>query len=103
GAIAVGAALDDDGGGDRGAVFIMFLNATGGVLSYQKISDTQGNFPELIINVDQFGSSVASLGDLDGNGPSAGAIAVGAVGEDDGGTDRGCVYILFLSTTGSVL
>ncbi|HKQ56853.1 MAG TPA: FlgD immunoglobulin-like domain containing protein [Candidatus Eisenbacteria bacterium] len=103
GAIAVGAALDDDGGGDRGAVFIMFLNATGGVLSYQKISDTQGNFPELIINVDQFGSSVASLGDLDGAGPSAGAIAVGAVGEDDGGTDRGCVYILFLSTTGNVL
>jgi hypothetical protein len=102
-AIAVGAALDDDGGGDRGAVFIMFLNATGGVTSYQKISDLAGNFPELIINVDQFGSSVASLGDLDGNGPSAGAIAVGAVGEDDGGTDRGCVYILFLAPSGNVL
>ena len=102
-AMAVGSALDDDGGGDRGAVYIMFLNAAGGVLSYQKISDTQGNFAEPLINLDQFGSSLAYLGDLDGEGPSAAALAVGTVGEDDGGTDRGCVYILFLATTGNVL
>ena len=102
-AIAVGSAFDDDGGADRGAVYIMFLNAAGSVLSYQKISDTQGNFAEPLINLDEFGSSVAFLGDLDGAGPSVGALAVGAVGEDDGGTDRGCVYILFLASTGNVL
>jgi hypothetical protein len=102
-AIAVGATLDDDGGVNKGAVYIMFLGSNGAVLSYQTISDTQGNFLEPLLANDEFGASIANLGDLDGDGPSARAIAVGAIGDDDGGTDRGAVYILFLSTTGSVL
>ena len=102
-AIAVGAAGDDDGGTDRGCVYILFLDAAGSVLSYQKISDTVGGFTAPLATEDGFGSSIAFLGDLDGAGPSAGAIAVGAAGDDDGGEDRGCVYILFLSGTGSCL
>ncbi len=103
GALAVGAVFDDDGGTDRGAVYILFLAANGTVLSSQKISDLV-NFPGTPLdNLDEFGSSVASLGDLDGGGPSTGALAVGAGGDDDGGADRGAVYILFLDTAGTVL
>ncbi len=40
----------------------------GEVLSHQKISDTQGGFTGTLGNGDEFGASVASLGDLDGNG-----------------------------------
>jgi hypothetical protein len=102
-AIAVGAPFDDDGGGNRGAVHILFLSSTGSVLSSQKISSTAGGFTGPLDNNDEFGTSVAFLGDLDGPGPSVGAIAVGAPGDDDGGLDRGAVYILFLSSTGTVL
>ena len=102
-AIAVGATLDDDGGVNKGAVYIMFLAANGSVLSYQTISDTQGNFLEPLVSNDEFGASIANLGDLDGPGPSVRAIAVGAIGDDDGGTNRGAVYILFLAANGSVL
>jgi hypothetical protein len=102
-ALAVGVAGDDDGGSDRGAVYVLFLNASGSVLSNQKISDLQGGFTGTIANLDEFGGAVAGLGDLDGAGPSAGALAVGAIGTDDGGANRGAVWVLFLNAAGSVL
>jgi hypothetical protein len=102
-AVAVGAALDDDGGTDKGAVYILFLNSAGSILSSNKISATQGGLAGPIDALDEFGGSIAFLGDLDGPGPSACAIAVGAPGDDDGGTDKGAVYILFLSSTGTLL
>jgi hypothetical protein len=102
-AVAIGAVGDDDGGSSRGAVYVLFLDATGGVLSYQKISDTVGGFAEPLANADEFGSSLADLGDLDGAGPSVAALAVGTIGDDDGGTDRGAVYVLFLDAGGLVL
>ncbi len=66
----------------------------GSVLSHQKISDTQGGFTGTLDDSDYFGRSVASLGDLDGDG--VGDLAAGAWGDDDGGTDRGAVWVLFL-------
>ena len=102
-AIAVGAIKDNDGGALRGAVYILFLDAGGGVLSYQKISATQGNFTGVLDLSDEFGGAVAGLGDLDGPGPSAGALAVGVINDDDGGLDRGAIYILFLDPTGLVM
>jgi hypothetical protein len=102
-ALAVGAINDDDGGSHLGAVYILFLNASGSVLSYQKISATQGNFTGILNFGDELGSSITSLGDLDGAGPSARAIAVGTINDDDGGPDRGAVYILFLNSAGSVI
>jgi hypothetical protein len=103
GAVAVGASFDDDGGTDHGAVYVLFLDTTGMVLSYQKISDTQGNFPPPLHDSDEFGGAVAALGDLDVPGPSVAALAVGAGGDDDGGVDRGAVYVLFLGATGNTL
>jgi len=98
--IAVGAYLDDDGGNDRGAVWILFLNQDGTVKAQQKISNTPGNFTGPLDDNDCFGSSVANIGDLDADGFND--IAVGAYHDDDGGSNRGAVWILFLNQDGSV-
>lgn len=98
--IALGAPNDDDGGTDRGAVHIFFMNTDGTVKSVAKISDTQGSFTGTLDNSDLFGGAVTSLGDLDGDGVVD--IAVSAQYDDDGGTNRGAVYILFLNSNGSV-
>lgn len=98
--IVVGAPGDDDGGTDRGAVWILFMNANGTVKSHRKISDTDGNFSGILDNDDNFGSSVAGLGDMDGD--HIPDIAVGAINDDDGGTNKGAVWILFLNSNGTV-
>lgn len=98
--IAVGAYDDNDGGTKKGAVYILFLNTDGTVNSYQKISDSQGNFNGILSINDEFGRGIAGIGDL--NGDMVPDIAVGSIGDDDGGTDHGAVYILFLNSNGSV-
>ena len=72
----------------------------GEVLSWQKISATEGNFTEDLDEKDHFGSSVATIGDLNDDGVPE--IAVGAPQDDDGYYDAGAVYILFLDSTGLV-
>ena len=69
------------------------LDANGTVKSQQKISDTQGGFTGDLDNDDYFGNSVAALGDLDGDGGPP-DLAVGAWQDDDGGSDRGAVWVL---------
>jgi hypothetical protein len=98
--LAVGAPADDDGGDGRGAVWILFLNSSGTVKSYQKISSIAGSFTGTLDNSDQFGSSCAGVGDLDGD--TVPDLAVGAVGDDDSGDDRGALWILFLNSDGTV-
>ena len=100
GDLAVGADRDNDGGGHHGAVWVLFLNRDGMVDGHQKISDTQGGFDGTLDDSDSFGWSLASLGDLDGDG--VGDLAVGAVGDNDGGPDHGAVWVLFLNTGGTV-
>jgi hypothetical protein len=99
GDLAVGAPFDDDGGADRGAVYVLLLFANGAVKSAQKISATQGALPAVLDNGDGFGVSVASPGDVNGDGRAD--LAVGAPFDDDGGTDRGAVYLLFLAANGT--
>ncbi|HEX6882639.1 MAG TPA: FG-GAP-like repeat-containing protein [Planctomycetota bacterium] len=66
--LAVGAPLDDDGGVERGAVWILFLNPDGSVRAEQKISQTQGGFTGLLADEGRFGRKLARTGDLDGDG-----------------------------------
>ncbi|MCP5028498.1 MAG: hypothetical protein GY929_19655, partial [Actinomycetia bacterium] len=98
--IAVGAHFDDDGSTNRGAVYVLFLNADGTVKAEQKISDTAGGLTAVLENDDRFGTSVAGVGDVDGDGIVD--IAVGAHGDDDGGNGKGAVYVLFLNPDGTV-
>ena len=97
--IAVGSYKDDDGGQDRGAVYIIFLNDDGTAKSFQKISDTAGGFDGVLHDGDTFGQGIPSIGDLDNDGIMD--IAVGADDSDDGGQDRGAVYIIFLNDDGT--
>src|SRR5690606_8169862 len=97
--IAVSARRDPDGGSDRGAVYILFLNSDLTVKSYQKISDTQGGLNGILNEGDYFGGSVANIGDLNSDGIID--LAVGAYRDDDGGSNRGAIYILFMNTDGT--
>ena len=97
--IVVGAYIDDDGGVNVGAVYILFLNQAGTYNSYQKISNDYGDFTAALADSDLFGISCSCAGDL--NGDSVVDIAVGAYGDDDGGSNHGAVYIIFLETDGT--
>src|SRR5262245_6128638 len=79
----------------RGAVWILFLNADGTVKDRQKISGPAGGFGGELEASDYFGYSLASLGDLDGDGHPE--LAVGTLGDDDRGLDQGAVWLLFRS------
>src|SRR5262245_17469391 len=76
----------------------------GTVQSWLKInSTTLASLGGALHDADEFGDAVASLGDLDGAGPSVAALAVGSIGDDDGGNHFGAVYILFLNAAGTVI
>ncbi|MCP3936638.1 MAG: hypothetical protein GY708_14825, partial [Actinomycetia bacterium] len=98
--VAVGAYSDDDGGANRGAVYVLLLNADGTVKAEQKISSVTGGLTGPLDDNDRFGQSAAGVGDVDGDGIAD--IAVGADGDDDGGSARGAVYVLFLNADGTV-
>ena len=100
GDLAVSAELDDDGGLDRGALWLLYLNSNGTVAEHRKISDTSGGFTGVLEDRDRFGNSSSALGDLDGDG--VGDLAVGSYLDDDGGSNRGSVWILFMKADGSV-
>jgi hypothetical protein len=72
----------------------------GTVIGEQKISDTAGSLTAILDDDDRLGTALAAIGDLDGDGIND--IVVGAFNDDDGGTDRGAVYVLFLNADGTV-
>ena len=101
--LAVGAYHDDDGGLNSGAIYILFLNSDGTVKNSQKISDSKGNFTDIIVAGDCFGNAITSLGDFDGDGIVD--LAVGAHDNYTPGTKYeriGAVHILFLNSDGTV-
>lgn len=98
--LAVGAALDDDGGTNTGALWLLYLRPDGTVKGQRKISMLVGGFTGVLDSPDQFGTSVARVGDLNGDGLTE--LAVGAVKDGDGGKERGAVYVLFLTPGGTV-
>ena len=101
--LAVGAFWDEDGQVNAGSVWILFFASDGTVDDTQKISNTEGNFPDPLAAGDWFGSSLAWLGDLGPGAPTPRALAVGAMLHDDGADASGAVWILFLDSGGMVV
>jgi hypothetical protein len=100
--LVVGTPYDDDGGSNAGAVYVLFLETDGSVKKAQKLSNLYGNIGSFYVLYasDMFGHSVAGLGDSDGDGVAD--LVVGALFDDDGGSNAGAVYVLYLQTDGSV-
>ncbi len=76
-------------------MYLLSLNADGTVRGEALISSTVGGLTGPIDNGDYFAMSIAGLGDLDNDGSLN--LAVGAFWDDDGGNNRGAVYMLDLS------
>ena len=70
-----------------GAVHVLLMNANGSVKSSVKIASGTNGGPTLD-DYDRFGGSVASLGDLDGDGVTD--LAVGAIGNGTEGFVSRC-------------
>ncbi len=94
--IAVGASNDDAGGTDSGTIHVLFMNSDASVSNTIEINNNTANGPVLNY-VDNFGSSITNIGDLNNDGISD--IAVGAPGDDAGGPDRGTIHVLFMNNT----
>ena len=99
--LAVGADGDCAPGAGCGAVWILFLEADGTVRAAQEVSGTAGGLVGPLGPSDHFGSAVAGLGDLAGDGTLE--LAVGALGDPTVSTAAGAVWILSLSPTGAVV
>ncbi len=95
--IAVGALGDN---GYTGAIYVMFMNRNGTVSDTIKINNNTKNGP-LLYSGDQFGSAIANIGDLNGDGISD--VAVGARNDDTGNTDSGVIHIMFMNGNGTIL
>lgn len=98
--LAVGMGNDSEAALNQGSVWILFLSPDGTVQHEQKISTLEGGFGGHLDPFDFFGRSVANASDL--NGDRVVDLAVGAFGDDDGGTSTGSVWILFLNPDGTV-
>lgn len=102
--IAVGATGDDTAASGAGAVWILFLNADGTVGAQRKITEGVNGFSGDLDAGDNFGASVAGLGDIDGDG--IGDLAVGALGDDADDNlvafQHGAAWILLLNADGTV-
>ena len=99
--LVVGTYGDNDGAYSAGAVYILFMQTNGNVLSHQKVSATHGGFTGSLAADDYFGISSASVGgDLNGDGVLD--LVVGAIGDDDGASRAGAVYILFFEGISSI-
>jgi hypothetical protein len=96
--VIVGAQGDSS---SAGAAYVLRLHRNGTVKAATKLGGSAGagGFPFSLAGSDYFGSSVGALGDLDGDG--VGDVAVGARRDDDGASNAGAVYVVFLDATGA--
>ena len=96
--LAVGASGPDNGRGQSGHVWILFMNSDGTARVRRRIGEGEGGFTGDLGPGDSFGSSLAALGDLDGDGTTE--LVVGEPLQ--GAANRGRAWILFLRHDGSV-
>ena len=101
----VSGAFSDNGSAEQtprnyGNIHILFLDTDGSLASETvEVRNDTTNGPTLSFD-DAFGSSIANMGDLDGDGYDD--LAVGAIFDDAGGSNRGAVHVLFMDEDGAV-
>lgn len=98
--LAVGAQDDEVTDADEGVIYIHFMNADASIKSTVRITENTTNGPGALDGGDNYGSAIANIGDLDGDGVID--IAVGARYDEGTETDTGAVYIHFMNTDGSI-
>lgn len=86
--------------GGKGRVGIAFFDQSRAVIGFHWIGEGLGGFMAPLDSADLFGSQVASIDDLNGNGVPD--VAVLAPGADDAGADLGSIHLLFLNALGEV-
>ncbi|MGB0590622.1 MAG: fibrinogen-like YCDxxxxGGGW domain-containing protein, partial [Myxococcota bacterium] len=94
--LAVGMPSDGSGGFQKGAVTIQFMNADGTVKSQMLIAPGLAGFDVDFTADSGFGSALATLGDIDGDGVTDLAV------HSNGLAFTGSVWILRLNTDGTV-
>ena len=103
--LTVGAQNDDDGGEDAGAIYNLFLDRSGSVQAFQKISNTTGRLTRANAGTplgegDIFGTAAGAIGDFNNDGLPD--IAIGAPQDDDGGVNLGAIWLLSIEENGTV-
>jgi len=101
--VAVGM-QDSDGATFAGGVRILFMQQDGTLASFAGISNTQGGpHAGQRAEYDALGSSVAGIGDVNGDGVPDLAAGAPMASESGPPPDRGAVWIFFLRANASVL
>ena len=75
----------------RGLVYVLMMEPSGTVASYQKVASGIGGGPDLELG-DRFGASLASMGDIDGDKVTD--LVVSTFNPDSRGRNQ-AIYVLF--------
>jgi PKD repeat protein len=92
--IAIGCRDDSFNNIKSGRGRILYLNQNGTVKSIKRIDNNSLNFSGVLKDGDNFGTSLSGGFDLDGDFKND--IIVGSPRRDDGGIDKGAIYLLSL-------
>ncbi|MEM7659318.1 MAG: VWA domain-containing protein [Bacteroidota bacterium] len=98
--VAVGAPTDDASGQNQGAVYRLSLDQNGQVSQEVKWTQGTGRVESYLEVDDWLGTSLALVGDVQGD-PFP-ELAVGTFRDDDGGKDKGAIYVWSLTDTDSL-
>jgi hypothetical protein len=100
--LIVGARLDDPNGSRSGASFVVFGKGTGSTIELSDVESGSGGFAiNGVSTSDHAGISVASAGDVNGDGLAD--LIVGAYTDDPNGSESGSSFVVFGKTTGTAV
>ncbi len=87
-------------GKSRGSIAILFLDTMYNLTSVSIINDKSANFPSTADSVGRYGSSIASMGDLDGDGYDE--LMIGALEGQINPASTNLILTLYLNSQGTL-